>query len=511
MNASIIFPHQLFSETPGDAVGNQLQTEEIWLVEEPLFFVQYNFHPIKLAYHRATMKVYEADLIERGKRVHYIDAHNPLADVRMLIGHLSSQGVDQIYLYDVTDDWLERRIIEVTSNLLRAADPSSILPGPSSITLNWCHSPMFLESKNDVLEYSAGRKRLFHADFYKKQRIKHRILVDNANQPLGGQWSFDEENRKRYPNNSIPPKLPLLPDSDVWKNAVEYVRENFDNPYELPLNGVRYPITREEALSWLDDFLKNRLCDFGVYEDAIVQNERTLNHSVLTPMLNVGLITPREVINRTIQFSESNDVPMNSLEGFIRQIIGWREYIRMVYEWKGKQERTRNYWGFKRKLPRSFWMGTTGIEPLDDTIRKVRESGYCHHIERLMIAGNFMLLNEYDPNEVYRWFMEMFIDSYDWVMVPNVYGMSQFADGGLMATKPYISGSNYVMKMSNHNKGPWQEVWDSLFWRFIDHHRLFFQANPRLNMMVRTLDKMPEEKVKRIRSFAWSSEGEGVL
>ena len=503
MNATIIFPHQLFKQTPGDNAGFPSAAEEVWLVEEYLFFRQYNFHPIKLAYHRATMKAYESDLLARGKNVHYIEAHNPLADVRSLIKQLSSQGIDNLYLYDVTDDWLERRIIDVASTL-----PSN--PGSSSLVLHWLHSPMFLESKRDVLEYSAGKKRLFHADFYKKQRIKHRILVDKANQPFGGQWSFDEENRKRYPNNVTPPQTLVLPISDAWKEAVQYVGKHFENPYALPLGDLRYPINREEAFLWLDDFLANRLGDFGVYEDAIVKNERTLNHSVLTPMLNVGLITPREVIDRTIQFAETNDVPLNSLEGFIRQVIGWREYIRMVYEWKGRLERTRNYWGFKRKLPRSFWMGTTGIEPLDDTIRKVRESGYCHHIERLMIAGNFMLLNEYDPNDVYRWFMEMFIDSYDWVMVPNVYGMSQFADGGLMATKPYISGSNYVMKMSNHKKGPWQETWDALFWRFIDHHRVFFQTNPRLNMMVRTLDKMPEEKIKYVRTFVWSSADEHV-
>jgi deoxyribodipyrimidine photolyase-related protein len=218
-------------------------------------------------------------------------------------------------------------------------------------------------------------------------------------------------------------------------------------------------------------------------------------------MLNIGLLTPREVIDRTLQFAATHETPMNSLEGFIRQVLGWREYIRMVYEWKGRLERSRNYWGFKRKIPKDYWMGTTGIAPVDDTIRKVRETGYCHHIERLMIVGNFMLLNEFDPEEVYRWFMELFIDSYDWVMVPNVYGMSQFADGGLMATKPYISGSNYIMKMSNYAKGDWQETWDILFWRFIDNHRSFFQTNPRLNMMVRTLDKMSPEKLSRIRTF----------
>ena len=166
----------------------------------------------------------------------------------------------------------------------------------------------------------------------------------------------------------------------------------------------------------------------------------------------------------------------------------------MVYEWRGREERTRNFWGFERPIPESLWKGTTGIDPIDDTIRKVRETGYCHHIERLMVMGNFMLLNEYHPDEVYRWFMELFIDAYDWVMVPNVYGMSQFADGGLMATKPYISGSNYLMKMSNHSKGPWQERWDALFWRFMHTNRDFFLRNPRLGMLVRTFDKMPAEK-----------------
>ncbi|MFY8189905.1 MAG: FAD-binding domain-containing protein, partial [Bacteroidia bacterium] len=177
-----------------------------------------------------------------------------------------------------------------------------------------------------------------------------------------------------------------------------------------------------------------------------------------------------------------------------RQIIGWREFIRAVYEQVGKQERTRNYWKFSRKIPASFYTGTTGIEPIDTVIKKVLVTGYAHHIERLMVLGNFMLLCEFDPDEVYRWFMEMFIDAYDWVMVPNVYGMSQFADGGLMATKPYISGSNYLMKMSDYGKGDWQQTWDALFWHFMDKQRNFFLQNPRLGMLVRTFDKMPLEK-----------------
>ncbi len=493
MNASIIFPHQLFKKTPAEAFGDKSNDEDVWLVEDPLFFLQYNFHPIKRSYHRATMKVYEEELAARGKKVHYLEAKNPLADSRALIASLVERGVTNIFVYDVTDDWLERRIT-TSVQLINAKAFAHLL------TLHWCHSPMFLESKKEVLDYSAGKKRLFHADFYKRQRIKHRILVDTDNKPVGGQWSFDEENRKRYPANAVAPMLPRMLVSHHWQEAVKYVNETFDNPYSLTLGEFRYPITREEASEWFDRFLEQRLRDFGVYEDAIVKGELALHHSVLTPMLNIGLLTPREVVDKTLQYANVNDIPLNSLEGFIRQVIGWREYIRMVYEWKGRQERTRNYWSFTRTLPRSYWMGTTGIDPLDDTIRKVREMGYCHHIERLMIAGNFMLLNEFAPDQVYRWFMELFIDAYDWVMVPNVYGMSQFADGGLMATKPYISGSNYVLKMSNHAKGPWQEVWDALFWRFIDNHRLFFQTNPRLNMMVRTLDKMSADKLERIRS-----------
>jgi deoxyribodipyrimidine photolyase-related protein len=211
-------------------------------------------------------------------------------------------------------------------------------------------------------------------------------------------------------------------------------------------------------------------------------------------MLNIGLITPKQIIEKTIQYSETNNIPLNSLEGFIRQIIGWREFIRGVYEYKGAQERNINFWNYKKKIPASFYDGTTGIEPIDTTIKKILDTGYCHHIERLMILGNFMLLCEFHPNEVYKWFMELFIDAYDWVMVPNVYGMSQFADGGLMASKPYISGSSYVLKMSNYKKGNWCTVWDALFWNFMNKHRSRMKSNPRLAMLISTYDKMSEEK-----------------
>jgi deoxyribodipyrimidine photolyase-related protein len=214
-------------------------------------------------------------------------------------------------------------------------------------------------------------------------------------------------------------------------------------------------------------------------------------------MLNIGLLLPKQIIDRAISFAEQNNIPMNSLEGFVRQILGWREFMRAVYLREGVKQRNSNFWHFKNKIPKTFWEGNTGIPPIDITIEKIKQTGYSHHIERLMVLGNFMLLCEFDPHEVYEWFMVFFIDAYDWVMVPNIYGMSQFADGGLITTKPYISGSNYIMKMGDYPKGDWQKIWDALFWRFMHVHRDFFMQNPRLGMLIRTFDKMDAEKQKQ--------------
>jgi deoxyribodipyrimidine photolyase-related protein len=249
-----------------------------------------------------------------------------------------------------------------------------------------------------------------------------------------------------------------------------------------------YPVTYEDAKKWLDAFVDERLECFGDYEDAISKDETFLFHSVLTPMLNIGLITPEQIINQVISVSER--VSLNSLEGFVRQVIGWREFIRLVYIHAGSRQRTTNAWNLSRPLPASFYSGSTGITPFDQSVKRALKFAYCHHIERLMVLGNFMVLCDIHPDAVYQWFMELFIDSYDWVMVPNVYGMSQHADGGLMTTKPYISGSSYILKMSDYPKGEWCEVWDALYWRFIDRERDFFSANPRMRVMVGQLDRM---------------------
>jgi deoxyribodipyrimidine photolyase-related protein len=473
----IIFPHQLFEQ---NILASTCDT--IYLVEEWLFFKQYNFHKRKITFHRASMKFYESYLQSINIKVVYIDSFDKLADVRTLIPYLKTSGVTAFEYTDTTDYWLEQRIDEAS-----AANQLGKIKHPT---------PLFLTSSNEIAAYFKTKKRMFQTDFYKHQRLSRDILLEKQQKPVGGKWTYDDENRLKYPKGKIPPKIDFLNPNTFYSEAVIYTQKYFPDNYGKLNTDFIYPTTYTESKSWLNDFFKSRFSEFGAYEDAIVMNENILHHSVLTPMLNIGLLTPKFIIDEALLYASNQEIPLNSLEGFIRQIIGWREFIRAVYELKGKEERTKNYWGFNRKIPASFWNGTTGIEPIDITIKKVLQTGYCHHIERLMVLGNFMLLCEFDPDEVYRWFMELFIDGYDWVMVPNVYGMSQFADGGLMATKPYISGSNYLMKMSDYKKGAWQNVWDGLFWRFMHTHRDFFLQNPRLGMLVRSFDKMPDLKQK---------------
>lgn len=472
----LIFPHQLFKDSPLFNLEG-----DVYLIESDLFFTHYKFHKQKIAFHRSSMKQYEAFLTHKGFKVNYIEAISELSDVRLLLTHLKENGVEQVQYIDPTDDWLSRRLTSAAAK--------------EGVTLKKFENPLFINTTTDLSRFfQPNKKKFFQTAFYKSERERLDILMTVNSQPEGGKWTYDDENRLKYPAKQTPPAIAFPESDEFYEEALNYVNQHFSNHFgELDAKSL-YPTNFETAQAWFDQFLKERFKEFGPYEDAIVKEEIILNHSLLSPLINVGLLTPKYVVDTAIDFAKDNNIPLNSTEGFVRQIIGWREFIRGIYEVKGREERTKNFWNFKRKIPKSFYDGTTGIDPVDDSIKKVLKTGYNHHIERLMILGNFMLLCEFDPDEVYRWFMEMYIDAYDWVMVPNVYGMSQFADGGLMSTKPYISGSNYVLKMSDYKKGEWQATWDGLFWAFMDKQREFFLSNPRLGMLVRTFDKMSKDK-----------------
>lgn len=467
MRAALIYPHQLYSDHPALAgVGCCV------LIEDPLFFRQYRFHAQKLLLHRLSMRAYERRLMDANIKTFYFGSAE-LEHSSEIGAKLVECGVHQVQIVDPCDDWLQSRL---TKSLQK-----------SKIGLEILNDPNFLTPLSEFEPFGSGRKTWYFTDFYVAQRKRMKILLDSDGRPMGGKWSFDSANRRKLPKGlQIPqPKRPPAPKE--WNATATEISTEFPKALGSTAD-FQYPVTATDARAGLDNFLKQRLENFGDFEDAIEPSQAFLFHSVLTPALNVGLISPMEVIQAALEHADK--VPINSLEGFTRQVIGWREYMRGVYHHLGRRQRTSNYWNHQRPVPAAFYDGTTGIEPVDTVIHRVLKYAYCHHIERLMVLGNFMLLCEICPNAIYRWFMELFIDAYDWVMVPNVYGMSQFADGGLITTKPYISGSAYILKMSSFQRGPWCEIWDALYWRFIDKHRSFFKSNPRMSVMVAQCDRM---------------------
>lgn len=486
-SATVLLPNQLFADHPGLSDT----PDKVVLFEDPLFFgdPQYpaKMHKQKLWLHRASMARYHQSLLAEGINS-TIMAYDGQADAALrLFQGLASDGITQTVMVEPVDFIAQKRLIH-------AADRTSI-------TLQFLPSPGFLNTQADNRDWANGRKRWFMAEFYKTQRRRLDVLME-GDQPQGGQWSFDEENRKKVPK-ALLKSLPWMdwPAHDDIDNAAKLsVLAEFPEATGQ-LDTLYYPTSHAAAAQWLRQFLERRFAQFGDYEDAIVGGESWLWHAVLTPALNIGLLTPKQVIDATLAYAGDNGIPLNSVEGFVRQIIGWREFIRATYEDLGVPMRTTNHWNHHRPMPAAFYDGTTGIDPLDDAIKRVLNTGYCHHIERLMVIGGFMFLCEVNPDDIYRWFMEMFVDSYDWVMVPNVYAMSQHADGGLITTKPYFSGSNYIRKMSHWKAGPWAETWDGLYWRFILKHSEALARNPRWAMMCRTGARMtPETKSKHLEA-----------
>jgi len=466
MSAALVFPHQLYADHPACRDVNT-----VYVVEDPLFFRQYRFHRQKLMFHRATMKRFAAAQKDAGRRVRYIDSAD-LPDTQTLAVILKREKVRAVQYVDSCDDWLGRRLGAALKH--------------SGIRTTIINDPYFLTSRAVIDDFAAGSQRLFFHHFYIAQRKRLGLLLD-GDQPQGGQWSFDADNRKRLPKGLALPEVPKFVESAAVAEARAYVLKAF--PKALGDDAAfAYPTDVVEARAGLQHFVKTRLPHFGDYEDAIHREHGVLFHSMLGPPMNAGLLSAEEVVRAAMDAAD--EVPLNSLEGFLRQVIGWREFVRLVYLTRGRQQRTRNYWNFTKPMPAAFYDGTTGVEPVDTVIQRVLRTGFCHHIERLMILGNFLMLCEVHPDAVYQWFMELFTDAYDWVMVPNVYGMSQHADGGGMTTKPYLSGSAYVLKMSNYSKGPWCPVWDALYWRFIDNHADFFKANHRTSVIITARDKL---------------------
>tara|TARA_Y100000766_G_scaffold51940_1_gene41889 strand:+ start:2208 stop:3683 length:1476 start_codon:yes stop_codon:yes gene_type:complete len=480
MQITLLLPHQLYY--PNLALS---KSRPVVIARDPLFFKDKKhtaiFHKQKILLHLLSTESFSKELKNYGYNVTILD-ENQITAPNYYETYLKEKSITEVHYIEHHDYLVEKRLTNTLKKL--------------NIKPHRYDTPGFINTKDEINEYFNDKKKLFLSSFYQNERKKLNILVDSENRPEGGKWSFDSENRKKLPKKI---KIPLTQrqtyNKSSFENSVQYISDKYGENYGS-IDSFNYPVNREQAKQCLIFFLEKKFANFGAYEDAISTEHRFIFHSVLSPALNIGLLTPIEVVNTSIDYAKEKDIPINSLEGFIRQIIGWREFIRGIYQTKGSYQRNSNYWKFTKKIPSSFYTGDTGIKPVDDTIKNIMKYAYGHHIERLMILGNIMCLLRYDPNDIYKWFMELFIDSYDWVMVPNIYGMSQFSDGGLMSTKPYISGSNYILKMSDYKKGEWSLVWDALYWNFIRDYRSFFEKNPRMSMMTKLYDKKDSDQKK---------------
>ena len=365
----------------------------------------------------------------------------------------------------------------------------------------------FLCTTEEFSTWAKDRKQLRLEYFYREIRKKNSILMDGSD-PVGGQWNYDSENRQP-PKSGLEIPEPYSNDTDdITREVMDLVAERFSDHFG-DLEPFYFAVTRDQALQALYLFIEHRLENFGTFQDAMIEGEPWMYHSHIGFYLNCGLLLPMECVRAAEEAYNQDKVPLNSVEGFIRQIIGWREYVRGVYWLKMPDYANENFFGAKRNLPEFYWTAETKMNCLQQCISETKKNAYAHHIQRLMILGNFALISGFDPVQVNEWFLIVYADAYEWVELPNVSGMILFADGGFLASKPYAAGANYINKMSNYCKncnyqvtkknGPNACPFNYLYWDFLVRNRDQLQSNHRVSMMYKTYDRMDEDKKNAIR------------
>ncbi|MFB6119855.1 MAG: cryptochrome/photolyase family protein [Halobacteriaceae archaeon] len=469
--------------------------ERLLLVESEAFGRRLPYHPHKLVAVYSAMRHFRDELRAEGRTVEYRQAAT-LGDG--IAAHLDADPGDELVamrpLAYGADDRLQEIVAEAGGDLTLVPDER------------------FLCSPAAFDEWAEGEAELGHEAFYRFQRRRTGYLMD-GDDPVGGQWNYDEENRETPPADYDPPTPETFPPDETTREVRDWVAATFDADWADP-EPFRWPVTRDAALSALDDFAENRLADFGPYQDAMLGAEWALSHSLLSVPLNLGLLRPAEVIERVIAaHRERADVPINSVEGFVRQVLGWREFVRHAYRRGMPALADANRLDATAPLPDFYWTGDTDMACLADAVEGVRARGYAHHIERLMLLSNFALLRGVKPSAINRWFHAAFVDAFHWVVTPNVVEMGQYA-ADLFATKPYVSSANYVEKMSDHCEGcrfdPDERTgadacpFNALYWDFLDRHEDRLRSNPRIAAVYGHLDRMDDEELTAVRERAAS-------
>jgi len=444
-------------------------------------------HPKKIALIFAAMRKFSDELRQDGWDVHYTrldDADNAGSIVGELLRRAEETGAAGV----ICTEPCEWRLIE---KLKYAPVKTHILT-----------DDRFIASHAEFEAWAEGRKALRMEYFYRDMRRKTGLLME-SDKPAGDKWNYDHDNRKAAPGDvSVEGPLWFEPD-EVVEDVLTLVEARFGGNFG-DLRPFGYATTREQALEALDYFVEHALARFGDYQDAMLEGHPFLYHAVLSPYLNIGLLGPLEVCQAVEKAWQNGDVPINAAEGFIRQIIGWREYVRGIYFLEGPEYPKRNVLKHERALPAFYWGAETKMNCVSHAVAQTKEQAYAHHIQRLMVTGNFALLAGIDPTHVHEWYLAVYVDAFEWVESPNTVGMSQFADGGVIASKPYVSSGAYINRMSDYCKGCAYKVsvktgedacpFNLLYWHFLDRHRARFSNNARMGNMYRTWDRMDEDR-----------------
>jgi deoxyribodipyrimidine photolyase-related protein len=484
---------------------------------------------MKLVLHRASLKYYEEYIKKRfGCLVHYV-SYDKVTEVCASVFRKTVTSNYNIEVYDPIDH-----------DILKGF---TMLSKKHRVVLKVHESPMFLLNTKQLEDYRTthppDKGKIYqysHSTFYKWVRTHLSVLLTKSGKPIGGKWTFDTENRNTFKKGFKETWKPINITTSLVTKAKQYVNKQFnDNPGEMEC--FYLPIGFKNAKKQLDSFLSERLGCFGKYQDAVRTDVVVGCHSMLSPYLNIGFLTPSHVLEKTLSYYKTNktSIPISSIEGYIRQVIGWREYTRMLYLYEYKTFSKSNYLSHNHTLE-SYWYHTPNeketsgrnkykyigykIPVIRDMIQKVFSHGYLHHIERLMYIGNWMLLTRTKPSEAYKWFLSMFVDAYPWVMCSNVYGMSQFSSGQIMMNRPYFSSSNYIQSMSNYKKNKashvpisiklkgetqshqWYELWDAVYYSFLHKHKKRFQNNYAVARQLKHWDSKSPSEQKRLLLLA---------
>ncbi|WGW04770.1 cryptochrome/photolyase family protein [Tropicibacter oceani] len=443
-------------------------------------------HPKKIALIFAAMRKFAARLEQDGWTIRYSqldDTGNAGSIVGELLRRAEETGASEV-LATEPGEW---RLIQALQN--------------APITLHLKEDDRFLASHSQFQDWAKGRKALRMEYFYREMRRKTGLLMQ-GDEPAGSQWNYDQENRKPAPDSVTTAPMQFTPDA-ITQEVLDLVEARFGKTFG-DLRPFHYATDQGQARQALAHFIRHALPRFGDFQDAMLDQNRFLYHSLLSAYMNIGLLDPLEVCRAAQQAYEDGDAPLNAVEGFVRQIIGWREYVRGIYFLEGPEYPQRNALNHDRKLPALYWGGPTRMRCVEKAVSQTRQEAYAHHIQRLMVTGNFALLAGINPTELHEWYLSVYIDAFEWVEAPNTVGMSQFADGGVIASKPYVSSGNYINKMSDHCKRCHYAVKDKtgdkacpfnlLYWHFLDRHRDRFSGNARMGNMYRTWDRMDEDK-----------------